>query len=167
MKSDMTRIAPGKSEYARGKRPAVDCILCAIRDGDPQVADLKVFAAEGFYVTVNLYPFNPGHVMIVPERHVEHLLELSEEEALRLHRLQVLTLKVLEEVYQPGGFNVGYNVGPASGASIAHLHLQMVPRYPSEVGFFDVFSNARAIGEAPQETMRRLKDAFSRLARLP
>lgn len=165
MKLEKHRIVANKLDYARGKRPPVDCILCAVAESDPRVTDLVVFRHGEHYVTLNLYPYNPGHLMIVPQRHVLDVRELSEPEVLAMHRLQVLALEVLEHEYHPGGFNVGYNLGRASGASIAHLHLQIVPRYGSEMGFFDILSDSRVIVEEPRVTRRRLQAAFAERAR--
>lgn len=164
MKISKNNIVRDKLDYAKGKRPAVDCILCAVAENDPRVENLVVHREGELYVTLNLYPYNPGHLMVVPVRHVEHIAELSEAEALAVHRMQLRCLRVLEETYRPGGFNVGYNIGASSGASIDHLHLQIVPRYPSEVGFFDLLSDSRVIVEEPRVTRERLQSAFARLA---
>lgn len=160
MKREKHNIVANKLDYAKGKRPDVDCILCGIVREDPKVKSLVVHREKGYFITLNLYPYNPGHLMVVPERHVEDIRALSEEEALDMHRLQVLTLDVLDAEYQPGGFNVGYNLGPSSGASIPHLHLQVVPRYATEIGFFDILSDSRVIVEDPHVTMERLRKAF-------
>lgn len=163
VKREKINIVDGKLSYARGERPPVDCILCAVAQDDPRVDNLIVCRQEAHYVTLNLYPYNPGHLMVVPKRHVEDIRELSEDEVMALHRLQVLTLKVLEAEYHPGGFNIGYNMGGASGASIPHLHLQIVPRYRSELGFFDILSDSRTVVEHPHVTRDRVKAAFDRL----
>lgn len=164
MKLEKHNIVANKLDYARGKRPPVDCILCAVAQDDPKVDNLRVYRHDSWYVTLNLYPYNPGHLMVVPLTHYTDVRELSEAEVLELHRLQVLTLQVLEREYRPGGFNVGYNLGPASGASIEHLHLQIVPRYRSEVGFFDLLSDSRVIVEEPRVTKERLTRAFAEAA---
>ena len=147
MKIDKLNFVPGKLGYVRGERPAVPCILCAVAERDPRVEDLVVFRRNGYFVTLNLYPYNPGHLMVVPER----------------HRLQMLTLRVLDEEYRPSGYNLGWNIGKASGASIDHLHLQIVPRYFTEIGFFDILSDSRVIVEDPKLTQERLRKAFARL----
>jgi ATP adenylyltransferase len=146
-----------KLKYVKGEKPAVACILCAIRDRDPDVVNLEVARRDGFIVSVNLYPFNPGHVMIFPERHLEKLQDLSDDEALALHRLTADVLTVLEEEYAPAGFNAGYNLGRHSGASIAHLHLQVVPRYANEVGYLDVLAGTRLAVADPVEVRDKLK----------
>jgi len=146
-----------KLKYVNGDRPGVACILCAIRDRDPDVVNLEVARRGGFIVSVNLYPFNPGHVMIFPERHVERLQDLTDDEALGLHRLAADVLTALEEEFRPAGFNAGYNLGRHSGASIAHIHLQVVPRYANEVGFLDVLAGTRLAVTDPVEMRDRLR----------
>jgi ATP adenylyltransferase len=146
-----------KLAYVKGGKPAVACILCAIRDRDPAVAGLEVARSGGFIVSVNLYPFNPGHLMIFPERHVEKLQELTDAEALALHRLTAEVLTALEKEYGPDGFNAGYNLGNQSGASLAHIHLHVVPRYANEVGFLDVLAGTRLTVLDPVEARDRLK----------
>jgi ATP adenylyltransferase len=166
VKREKHHIVADKLDYARGKRPPVDCILCAVARDDPRVDNLRLYRHDDWYVTLNLYPYNPGHLMIVPATHYEDLRELNDAEVLELHRLQVLCLRVLERVYHPGGYNVGYNMGAASGASIEHIHLQIVPRYRTEVGFFDILSDSRVIVEEPQVTRARLQPVFAEEARM-
>ena len=161
MKIEKHRVVANKLAYAKGKRPAVDCILCAVAQDDPKVDNLLVYRHGGHFVTLNLFPYNPGHLMIVPENHYLDVRELSEEEVLATHRLQTLSLRVLEQVYRPTGFNLGYNLGPSSGASIPHIHLQIVPRYPTEIGFFDILSDTRVIVEEPHVTKDKLRRAFA------
>jgi ATP adenylyltransferase len=163
VKIEKQHVVPNKMDYARGERPAVACILCAVAANDRRVENLVLHRRNGFFVTLNLYPYNPGHLMVVPERHCEHLRELGEPEVLELHRLQMLAIGVLEREYRAIGFNVGYNMGRTSGASIAHLHLQIVPRYGTELGFFDILSDSRVIVEDPRVTRERLQGAFERL----
>ena len=160
MKLEKHNIVANKLDYARGKRPAVDCILCAVTANDPKVDNLVVYRHRGWYVTLNLYPYNPGHLMVVPRAHHTDIRQLNEAEVLELHHLQNLCLRVLDETYRPGGYNIGYNIGPTSGASIDHLHLQIVPRYRNEVGFFDILSDSRVIVEEPQVTRERLMKKF-------
>lgn len=161
MKRDKHLVVANKLDYSRGKRPPVDCILCSVARDDPRVDNLRLYRRGSWFVTLNLYPYNPGHLMIVPEAHHTDVRQLSEPAVLELHRLTQVALQVLEREYRPGGFNIGYNLGPASGASIEHLHLQIVPRYRSEVGFFDILSDSRVIVEEPQVTRERLTRAFA------
>jgi ATP adenylyltransferase len=149
-----------KLKYVKGDKPKVDCILCAIRDGNPDVVSYEVARRDSFIISVNLYPFNPGHLMIFPERHIENLLDLTDQEALSLHRLLSDTIEILKDEFAPEGFNVGYNLGRHSGASIPHLHLHVVPRYGNEVGFMDVLAGTRLVVADPIETRDRLRKRY-------
>lgn len=160
---DMERqhlIAYNKLDYVRGKRPKVDCILCAVRDQHPEVQNLEVFRDKDFLATVNLYPYNLGHLMLVPLRHIESPDELTEDEALGMHRLQARTLAVLRSLYHPGGFNIGYNIGETGGGSIDHLHMHIVPRFRNELGFIGTIGNTQVMVEDPKTMMERIKQAF-------
>lgn len=153
-------IAHNKLNYAQGQRPKVPCILCAVRDDHPDVHKLEVYRDELFLISVNLYPYNSGHLMIVPLRHVEWPGEFTSEEVLRNHELQQKSIQVLKQLYHPQGFNLGYNLGKAGGGSIPHLHLHIVPRYFNEVGFMSTVSNTQILVETPEEMHRRVRSGF-------
>lgn len=152
-----------KIKYVKGEKPSVDCILCAICSSSPLVKNLNVHTTESFIIAVNLFPFNPGHLMIIPRRHITKISELTENEAGEMHKLLVKTISFLDEEFSPSGYNVGYNLGNGSGASIPHLHQHVVPRYENEIGFLDVLSGTRVIVSDPVEVMERLKIRFSKL----
>lgn len=161
MSSDRLFV-PSKQEYVKGKRPNVKCILCSVVDKDPKVEKLDIYSSENFVISVNLYPYNPGHLIIFPKKHIENITELKENEILELHKLQVMSINILKENYNAQAFNVGYNIGLNSGASIEHLHMHIVPRYPREVGFIDVIAGTRIIVEDPISTVNKLRDIFSK-----
>jgi ATP adenylyltransferase len=155
---------PGKMAYVRGeKKPDVKCILCAIVEESDQVSRLEVYRSEYFLVTLNLYPYAPGHLMIFPKRHVTDLRMLTKEESAELCKLQGICLDVLDDVYHPHGFNIGYNIGEAGGASIAHLHLHVVPRYRRELGFIDIIGGVKIIIEDPNISLVRVKEGFAKI----
>ncbi|OQY30340.1 MAG: hypothetical protein B6244_00330 [Candidatus Cloacimonetes bacterium 4572_55] len=158
-------FTPHKLNYAMGNRPDVDCILCAIGAGDKRVKNLSVFHNDRFIVSLNLYPYNPGHLLIFPIAHYVDIRELSSEEEKWLQRMQRLSLTVLDELYQPRGYNIGYNIGRTAGASIQHLHLHIVPRFGNEIGFLDVVSGTRVIVEDPGQTREQMKNTFARVVR--
>ena len=150
-----------KIEYVSGKKPDVSCILCAVRDQVEGVQSLELYRSELSIVTVNLYPFNPGHLMIYPSRHIEDITELTSEEAADIHTLTIKTIKVLRGEFTPLGFNIGYNIGNGSGASIAHIHQHIVPRFNNEIGFIDVLGGTRVFVVDPVLLMERLKKRFA------
>lgn len=156
-------FVPNKMSYARGKnRPEVDCILCGIVRNDATVVNLNVYESPLFVVSLNLYPYTPGHLMVFPKRHIVDIREYTDEEATELFALEKLCLSVLDELYTPHGYNLGYNIGPAAGASIEHVHLHIVPRYQRELGFIDIIGGAKVIVEEPNETRKRVREAFLR-----
>ncbi len=144
-----------KMKYVRGPRPS-GCILCLIRDKSSEVVDLTVYSDELFTVSVNLYPYNPGHVMIFPNRHLVDVREMTTAEDQRLSELTRRFLNVLESTHSPAGFNIGYNMGSSAGASIDHLHLHVIPRYPKEIGIADLVAGKRVLIEDPRVTQSRL-----------
>lgn len=152
---------PNKRAYITGaNRPKVDCILCSVCNNDPRVDNLIVWKNETVAVSVNLYPYNSGHILLFPVRHVTETTQFTDEEVMQMHKLQVHSLEILKELYNPAGFNIGYNVGYASGASIEHVHQHIVPRYNRELGFIDIISGSKIMVEDPNNTLKRLKEAF-------
>ena len=142
----------------------MDCILCAVCSRDKRVAKLEVFRAKYWVVSVNLHPYNVGHMLLFPIRHIVDIRELRKVEASELMSLQALCLDVLDALYGPAGYNVGFNINRPAGASIEHLHLHIVPRYPNEAGFMDILSETRTIVESPKQTVQKLKRYFKKLA---
>lgn len=149
---------PGKGDYARGEnRPKVDCILCSIAKGNPEVEQKIVYQNDENMVVLNIYPYNPGHLLIFPIKHIENFEELSEEEICSLFILTQKSVKLLKEVYHPQGFNIGVNQGEAAGASVKHFHIQVVPRYSSEIGFMETINGTRVVVENLDETLEKLR----------
>ncbi|MBS7288358.1 MAG: HIT domain-containing protein [Candidatus Freyarchaeota archaeon] len=149
-------LVPDKADYVRGRRPQVDCILCALAREDPAVEPMILAKKGDFVVALNRYPYNPGHLMVFPERHLEAVEELGEDEVKQLFTLVQRCIRLLKEVYSPHGFNVGINQGRAAGASIAHLHVHVVPRYLGELSFIDL-TGSRVIVENLKTTLEKLK----------
>lgn len=148
-----------KIGYLQGDRPT-GCILCLINEESNSVVNLTVYREELFTVTVNLYPYNPGHLMIFPRRHVEDIRELTEEEERALQRVQRGVLEVLDRTHSPAGYNIGFNMGLVAGASISHLHLHVIPRYPRELGIADLIAGKRVLVENPEVTAARVRSSI-------
>jgi ATP adenylyltransferase len=157
----MHLFVPTKLDGYLRNKPKVECILCAVRDNNPDVVRLVVHRDKNFIISLNLYPYNPGHVMIFPNRHIEDIRALSNGEAMEIHKLTLITLGVLDKLYAPAGYNIGYNMGNVAGASIEHLHLHIVPRYKNELGIVDILSGSKIIVEDPNKTLEKLKIAYA------
>ncbi len=151
-----------KIKYLKEKKPK-GCILCLIRDGSDKIVDLSIYRDELFIISVNLYPYNPGHLLIFPLRHIEDIREYTEEEEQRLNQLTKYSLELLDRLYSPEGYNIGYNMGLTAGASIRHLHLHVIPRYPRETGIADLIAGKRVLVEDPRETAKKLKGLVDQL----
>ena len=154
--------ALGKLEYVQGKnRPDIECILCGVRDNDERVVSLKVYQDETLFTSLNLYPYNPGHLMVIPNRHVLRFIELTQDEIKHITRsIQGLQL-MLDELYNPTGYNVGMNEGKLAGGSIEHLHFHVVPRYGSELGFIDIVGKTRVLPEGLKAVKKKVEEKIS------
>ena len=151
----------GKLDYVQGKdRPDVDCILCAVKDNDERVAKLKVYEDELIFIVLNLYPYNPAHSMIVPNRHILRFIELTKEEIIHINRTIQGFQFLLDDLYNPKGYNIGINEGIA-GASIPHLHFHVVPRYGSELGFIDIIGKTRIAIEGLDSVKKKIESKIS------
>jgi len=113
---------------------------------------------EHFITMVNLYPYNPGHLLVAPKRHITDIRALNPSEELQLHALQRRFLTILDRIYAPSAYNIGFNMGLPAGASIEHLHLHIIPRYPRETGIADLIAGKRVLVESPLDTMNRIKE---------
>lgn len=148
-----------KLVYLKGEKPE-GCILCLVRDGSDDVQSLLVHETTLSMVSLNLYPYNPGHLIVFPRRHVNDLRQLTADERADIDAVSRLCLDVLDSTHGPAGYNIGYNMGLVAGASIDHLHLHIIPRYPREIGITELLAGRRVLVQDPLETQRLLKTAF-------
>jgi len=140
-----------------------DCIFCTAF-ATPERESLVVHRGIRAFVILNKFPYNNGHVMIVPTRHVARLADLDADDLAELMSLAQVTERALTDVYQPHGFNMGINLGRPAGAGILdHLHLHIVPRWNGDTSFMTVFDDTRVLPEELSETVRRLRAALDRL----
>ena len=143
---------------------APPCIFCHTSDKDR--ADLIVARGRLTFVILNLYPYNNGHLMVVPTRHVPNLAAMNAEEQAELMRYTRWAEMALNEAYTPQGINVGINLGRPAGAGVAdHLHVHLVPRWSGDTNFMTVVGNVRVLPESLDATKARLVPIFERLAR--
>jgi ATP adenylyltransferase len=148
-----------KMKYLKGKKPS-GCALCLIRDKSPQVPDLTVFRNEFVEVSLNLYPYNPGHLMVFPLRHMTDIRNLEKEERAAMDQTVDKALDVVDSVYSPQGYNIGFNMGRAAGASIEHIHLHIIPRYAGEIGIAELLAGKRVMVEDLFASRDKLREAW-------
>lgn len=149
-----------KMKYFREKKPD-GCILCLIHEGSKEVEDLTVYRSGLVSVTVNLYPYNPGHLLVFPNRHIQDVREMSEQEEREMSRVTKLTLDVLDDLFSPTAYNIGFNMGLEAGGSIDHLHQHIIPRYPREIGIAELIGGKKILVESPYDTAVKLTEAFN------
>jgi ATP adenylyltransferase len=152
--------------YVTGSGSEPGCIFCEALEEDAGADEsLIVFRSSRSFVILNLYPYNNGHLMVVPRRHVGTLAGATREELADLIDLTRRAELALAEAYQPHGLNVGINLGRPAGAGIVdHLHLHVVPRWNGDTNFMSVVGNVRVLPEELHDTARRLRPIFERLA---
>lgn len=150
--------AIGKLKYVQELPTSeIECILCEILIDSNKVQVLKIHQDKLMAISLNLYPFNPGHLMIFPVRHILDFRELREKEVLHLSKLIGKCQDMLTEMYNPTGFNIGFNQGKAAGASIKHLHIHVVPRFNRELGYIDIIGKTRIVVEDVNSVYEKMK----------
>jgi len=156
-------FAPWRASYIeRARKNGKDnCMFCAVYNEKSDDSHLIVYRGKHFFVMLNLYPYNPGHVMLVPNRHISYLKDLSDDEWLEEGMLSAKIEKALKITYSPEGMNVGMNLGKASGAGIAeHIHMHFVPRFIGDTNFLPVFAQTKVISEDLGSCLQKLRKHF-------
>ena len=159
--------SPWRLGYVTGAKPDTGCVFCQAAEASRRSApeSLVLFSGTTSYVVLNLYPYNNGHLMVVPYRHVATLAALTLDELQEMALLTQRSEVTLTEAYQPHGINVGINLGKPAGAGVLdHVHIHLVPRWNGDTNFMTVVGNVRVLPEDLSETVKRLKPIFERLA---
>lgn len=139
------------------------CVLCRALENAGGEGGLVVHAAPLNFVVMNLYPYNAGHLMVAPRRHVGSLGEATPEELSEMMALARRIEAVLADAYHPDGVNLGMNLGRSAGAGVAdHIHLHVVPRWTGDTNFMTVAGDTRVIPEDPAMACLRLRGYFAR-----
>ncbi len=142
------------------KKPG-GCILCKMPGQDSDAANYILYRGDKNFIILNSYPYNPGHLMIVPYRHIAGLEELTDEERHEHFDIVSRSITVLRQVLSADGFNLGINIGKVAGAGIEdHIHTHVVPRWQGDTNFMPVISDVRVVPEALAETYQKLKGKF-------
>jgi ATP adenylyltransferase len=154
---------PWRLPYLRGEEPLPeDCLFC-IKPRTPDAEAHILHRGPLVYVILNRYPYNNGHLMVVPYDHVASLEDLSPETVDELMAVAQISLRVLRAAYDPQGFNLGMNVGQAAGAGVAdHVHLHIVPRWDADTSYMTIVGGTRTIPEWLDQTYQRLRPLFER-----
>ncbi len=156
-------FAPWRIEYIKMEKMN-DCIFCLLPEENDDEKNLILHRGKKAFVIMNNYPYNPGHVMVAPFRHVGSWEELSNEEILEINSLVSLMIKTIKKAMNPEGFNIGMNLGRVAGAGIEdHVHVHIVPRWNGDTNFMPVLGDVKVIPQALQETYEELKKTIDSL----
>lgn len=156
---------PWRMEYIVSDKKKHGCPFCqALEAGDDEACYI-LFRGRHCFVILNKYPYNNGHLMILPYRHVGELHQMTPDERREMMELVELSVRVLRQSSRPDGFNIGINLGTAAGAGVQdHIHIHVVPRWNGDTNYMTVIHEVRTIPELLEQTWKRLKPVFDDLA---
>lgn len=139
--------APWRSEFiTHGIRNMTECIFCLKPREEDDEKNLILYRGNHFFVMLNTFPYNNGHLMVIPFRHVTEIDKLDDAEWSELSSLIKRSISLLRSILKPDGFNIGINLGTAAGASIDHIHVHIVPRWAWDTNFMPVLADTKVIG---------------------
>ncbi len=156
--------APWRAEYILDESKNDSCVFCKVTNSmnNDDNKKLLVLKRGSFsFVIMNKYPYNPGHLMVVPYKHAVYFDDLSSEIISEMIQLEIRSINALRNAMNPEGFNIGINIGQAAGAGVKdHLHIHIVPRWNGDTNFMPVLSSSRVISEALNVTYDKLFNEF-------
>jgi ATP adenylyltransferase len=155
--------APWRLAYVKDASKDIEeeCIFCAKPAQDDDVENLIVHRGEHSFVILNLFPYTNGHLMVAPYAHIGRLQDLPAETTAEMMALAQRAMGRLEEVYEPHGFNVGFNQGRVAGAGVEHhIHLHVVPRWGGDTNFMPVIADTRVMPQTLEQSYEALKGSF-------
>jgi len=156
--------SPWRLKYVVSANRSRECIFCEILT-DNSESTLLLYQGETCFIQLNLYPYSPGHLMVVPKQHLPSLTAATVQERMEIITLTALAEVALTEVYAPQGLNVGINLGSAGGAGVVgHIHVHVVPRWSGDTNFMTVIGETRVLPEELEQTAAKLRPIFKRLA---
>ncbi len=154
--------APWRASFILSEKEK-GCILCNRFNMEDTVENLIVHRGESSFVILNKFPYNAGHTMVVPNRHIGQLEKLKIGEAAEFFELTRLTVKIIKRCFKPHAFNIGMNLGRQSGAGIpAHLHMHIVPRWTGDSNFMPVLGKTKIVSFPLEPFYDRLREEFQK-----
>lgn len=152
---------PDRFKYVRKLVKTEGCVFCTAAEAAPSFETLCVYQTDQSMIILNKFPYNSGHLLVLPRCHCGDLLKLESDDYTDLMATLKLGLQALEEVYQPGGVNAGLNHGAVAGAGIPdHLHFHLIPRWSGDLNFFPLIADTKVVIESLEQTWDRLRTWF-------
>jgi len=159
-----TLWAPWRLAFIANERKDT-CIFCEKSKENEDAKNLIFERRSNVFGMLNKYPYNAGHLMIAPYRHVKDIEDLAEEEWKESLELLRDSVSVLKRIMSPEGFNIGFNIGRAAGAGYDHIHMHVVPRWNGDTNFMPVLSDTKVIPEHLEETYKKLREGIKAIKR--
>lgn len=153
---------PDRYSYVKEKpQSPKECVFCVTAKKPARLDTLCLYKNDLVQVVMNKFPYNAGHLLVLPLRHEGDFLGLSDSELAEIYRLKRLCIQILTDEYQPQAFNVGGNLGASAGAGIPdHLHFHIIPRWSGDTNFFPLIAETKVIIEDLAKTYSRLQKYF-------
>lgn len=156
------RFSPERLRYVRKLIQPKGCVFCLAVEAGVSFASLLLYQGEHSIVVLNKYPYNNGHLLVLPRRHCGDFLELRDVEHQEMNICIQRAIYALQEVYRPSGFNLGANLGAVAGAGIPeHLHYHVLPRWSGDTNFFPILAQTKVVVETLEQTYERLLPYFT------
>lgn len=153
---------PERYKYVKKIERDIGCVFCRAAAGPASFETLCVFKTKHSMVVLNKYPYNSGHILILPQVHIGKLQDLSSEQYLDLMDLVQRCFRAVEMSYQPGGLNFGLNQGATAGAGLPdHLHFHLIPRWSGDLNFFPLIADTKVVIESLEQTYQKVKEALA------
>lgn len=152
---------PERMQYVRKLLKDEGCVFCNSASKEKSIQSLCVYKSEHSQIVLNKYPYNSGHILVLPLKHCGDMLLLSDAEYMDLQNTIRVAVKAVQSIYQPNGFNLGVNHGASSGAGIpAHLHYHIVPRWLGDVNFFPMIADTKVVVETVEQSYEKFENYF-------
>jgi ATP adenylyltransferase len=160
--------SPWRSQYIesfKDKNKSSSCVFCsAVKQEMNDDSSLVVEKGEHTFTVLNLYPYNNGHLMVVPHKHINNIDALINDEKIEIFNKVQLAMNALKKISNPDGFNIGANLGKVAGAGIdEHIHFHIVPRWNGDTNFMPVLGEVKILSQDLLDTKKKLISAYSEL----
>lgn len=159
---------PARLKYVRKLIKSSECVFCLSAKNKPSLETLRVYSTKYCQIILNKFPYNSGHLLVLPLAHVGNIFELGDEAYVDLHHCLKIAMQAVQSIYQPSGFNVGMNHGAAGGAGIPdHLHYHVVPRWNGDLNFFPLIAETKLVVETVEDSYKNFVNYFNDLSAGP
>lgn len=151
--------APWRLVYILSDKKQNGCVFCNALKEKQDEKNFILYRSEACFVIMNIFPYNPGHIMVVPNRHINNISLLDKKEKECIFNTLQKFCKILETAFKPSGLNMGLNMGETAGAGIVeHIHFHIVPRWQGDVNFMSIVADTRVISESLTEIYFKIKE---------